>query len=434
MKRKAAAVLMLLGMAVGIWACGSHELKEEEKEEPEQITLNVWHQWTNDTNELKKIYGQAVEAYMQEHKNIVIQTHTLDTEAYKMKMSAEFSGSAEDIDVFYYWGNGMAKKLVYNDKLLPLDDYITDSVREKLLPESTAAFEYGGYTYSLPSFSWYLTMFCNQDIFDAAGAKLPETYEELLDAVHKINEMNQDVIPIASGARDGWNLALVYQAFAMREVGADNVNRMLRKEIPFQASDGYESAAEKMVELYQVNAFGHNSLGESSDEANLMFVRGDAAMRITGSWFANQIYTDSSVKINPAHVVAMKIPMIDGKGKETDYVGGFVESFWVNKNTEHAKEAAEFAVYINEAMGNGAYQSGSGFSGWTTKDSTSELNPLFLQIEDFMLQGETGVLAWDTALDTYAATVHNEQVQKLCTSRADVGTFIKMHEDAINKK
>ena len=32
----------------------------------ETVTLNVWHQWSNDTNELKAKYEEAVAAYIRE--------------------------------------------------------------------------------------------------------------------------------------------------------------------------------------------------------------------------------------------------------------------------------------------------------------------------------------------------------------------------------
>lgn len=431
MKKSAIITAVLLIICLTVTACGSRTVQEEPAEGEEKIILNVWHQWTNDTNELKRIYDRAVEHYMAEHKNIEIRTYTLDTEAYKTKISADFAGAAEGIDVFYYWGAGMAKKLVEADKLLPLDEYIDDSLREQILPGATAAFEYDGKTYSLPSFSWYLTMFCNEDIFEQAGAKLPETYEELLIAVEKIQTL-ENVVPIASGAKDGWNLALIYQALAMREMGAENINAMLNGEEKFKG-EGYRAAAEKMEELYHAGAFGRNPLEAGNDEANSLFIKGNAAMRINGSWFANQIYTDTAAEILPEHVVAMKIPMIEGKGNETDYCGGFVESFWVNKNTEYKKEAAEFAIYLNEEIGNAAYQSGSGFSGWTTREESAQMGDLFLQIEEYLLESEDGVLAWDTSLDSLAANIHNEQVQRLCTPDADIDAFIKAHQNAINK-
>lgn len=397
----------------------------------EKVTLNVWHQWSNDTNELKAIYDKAVADYMAENPNVTINTETLDTEAYKTKISAEFAGDASGIDVFYYWGAGMARKLVNADKLLPLDEYITDDVKSKVLEGSTSAFEFDGKLYSLPSFSWYMTLFCNKDLFDKAGAAIPTTYDELLDASKKLQTLD-GVTPIAAGAKDGWNAAFIYQAMALREVGAADINSMLAGETEF-GGDGYKNAADKVVELYNAGAFGKNPLESGNDDANSAFISGTAAMRIMGSWFANQVYTDDTATIDPENVVACKIPMIDGKGKDTDYCGGFVESFWVNKNTKNPDEAAKFAIYINEKMGVAAYETGSGFSGWKTEADESKLNPLFIQIKDLLGSSVEGVLAWDTSLDSEPATIHNEQTQTLFAPNADTESFIAEQEAAINQ-
>ena len=128
--------------------------------------------------------------------------------------------------------------------------------------------------------------------------------------------------------------------------------------------------------------------------------RQSVKMRIMGSWFANNVYIDEAATINPEEVVALKIPMIsDGNGESTDYCGGYVESFWVNNNTKYKEEAAKFCIYINEKMGVASYETGSGFSGWTTKADESKLNPLFIQIKDLLAEGKQGVLAWDTSLE-----------------------------------
>ncbi len=329
------AVAMAASMTFGLAACGSKPAEtkaadtaaatakaadasqaagETTAASGEAVELNVWHQWSNDTNELKKKYDEAVAAYMQENPNVKINTQTLDTEAYKTKISAEFAGDAKGIDVFYYWGAGAARKLVEADKLLPLDSYITDDVKAKLVPGSTAAFEYGGKTYSLPSFSWYMTLYANRQLFDQAGAKLPETYDELTDAVKKLSALD-GVTPLASGAKDGWNAAFIYQALALREVGGAEINKMLAGETPF-AEAGYKDAAQKVVDLYSMGAFGDNPLEQSNDDANAAFGSGKAAMRLMGSWFANGLYTDKTISIDPANVVALKIPMITGKAMQ----------------------------------------------------------------------------------------------------------------------
>lgn len=426
--RRIVGSLLAVAIALSVTGCNSsHKVVTSDK--TEKITLNVWHQWSNDTNELNKKYDEAVAAYQKKNTNIVINTKTLDTEAYKTKISAEFTGEARDIDVFYYWGAGKAKKLVNADKLLALDKYITDDVRERLLDGSTNAFEYDDKLYSLPSFSWYLTLFCNKAIFDEAGAKIPATYDELKSAVEKIKKL-AGVTPFASGAKDAWNAALIYQAFALREVGAENVNAMLNGEIGFE-DEGYRRAAEKVTELYNMGAFGINPLEEGNEDANTKFVTGKAAMRLMGSWYANGICTDRNATIDQNSVIAIKIPMIYEDGDTSDYCGGFVESFWVNKYTKYPKEAAEFAIYINEVMGAAAYKTGSGFNGWKTEVDESGLNPLFVQVKKLQEEGKNGVLAWDTSLNSGPAEIHNAQVQELFAPNADIDQFIEEHQKII---
>ncbi len=422
-------------LVLGLAACGSSEEESSSSSDSGdgKVVLNAWHQWPNDTNELRGLYDQAVEEYMEANPHVEINTESLDTEAYKTKISAEFAGDASGIDVFYYWGAGTARKLVEADKLLPLDDYITDETKAKILPGSTSAFEFDGKTYSLPSFSWVMSLYVNTDLLDQAGAPLPTTYDELVEACEKLQTLD-GVTPIASGAKDGWNAAFIYQGLAMREVGAENVNAMLSGEVPFGEDEGYRAAAEKVTELYDMGAFGSNPLEGGNDDASAAFISGNAAMRVMGSWFANQVYTDETATIDPEKVVALNIPMVSGKGSETDYAGGFVESFWVNKNTEHQEEAAKFAIYINEKMGVAAYETGTGFSGWDVEMDESNLNPLFIQIKDTLATCETGVLAWDTSLDSYPATIHNEQTQTLFSEGVDLDVFMEEQEVAINEQ
>lgn len=431
--KKVLALTLASTMALSMAGCGSKGGSSDAKNDDGTITLNVWHQWSNDTNELKSKYEEAVKAYEKENSGVKIKTETLDTEAYKTKINAEFAGDAKGIDVFYWWGAGTAKKLVDAGKVMALDDYVTDDVKSKILEGSTSAFEFDGKLYSVPMFSWYMTLFCNKTMFDKAGATLPTTYDELVDAVKKLKKLD-GVTPMAAGAKDGWNAAFVYQALALREVGATGVNEMLSGKKEF-GDEGFKKAAQKVSDLYEMGAFGDNPLEQGNDDANAAFENGKAAMRLMGSWFANNVYTDDAATIKPEEVVALKIPTIaDGKGDATDYCGGFVESFWVNNNTKYKEEAAKFCIYINEKMGVASYETGSGFSGWTTPADESNLNPLFIQIKDLLAEGKQGVLAWDTSLESEPAAVHNEQVQTLFADGADIDAFIDEHKAAINGK
>ena len=106
----------------------------------EKVHINLWHQWTIDTDSNRIALDKAVAEYVAANPNIEIESHILENEAYKTKMSTEFAGSASSIDVFFYWGGGRAGKLQQADKLLPLQDYLTAEQMGSVKPGSANEF------------------------------------------------------------------------------------------------------------------------------------------------------------------------------------------------------------------------------------------------------------------------------------------------------
>lgn len=429
MKKRILATLLSAVMGVGLLAgCGAGE---NEDAGDGQITLDVWDIWTDPSSSLTTAFETAVEQYEADNPDINIELHGLDSDAYKTKMSTEFAGKAEGIDVFYYWAPGMIKKLIEADKVLPIDEYVTDEQLTRVKEGSTQSFEFDGKLYGLPIDSYMVILFCNQELFDEAGAKIPTTYEELLEAGEKLQQLD-GVTPLALGAKDGWLAGFLYESLAMREVGAEKVNQVLLGEESFD-NQGFVSAAEKMNELYKAGILGQNPLEDGEAEANAKFLGGRAAMRLTGSWFASDIDSadDSDVK---DHIVVTTFPITREDGAVTDYGGGSNSSFFVNKSTDHPKEAAEFAAYICEAMGSQAPELGSGFTAWNVETDESKISPTFAKMMDLFEGVENGVLAWDTVLDSNPAATHQEECQTLLEDPADIDGFIQGHQEVIGKQ
>lgn len=429
MKKRILAVLLSAAMCVGLLAgCGTGN---KDTADDGQITLDVWDIWTDPSSSLTKAFETAVAEYEEEHPDINIELHGLDSDAYKTKMSTEFAGKADGIDVFYYWAPGMIKKLIDADKVLPIDEYVTDDQLARVKEGSTQSFEFDGKLYGLPIDSYMVILFCNQELFDEAGAKIPTTYDELLDAAKKLQKLD-GVTPLALGAKDGWLAGFLYESLAMREVGAEKVNQVLLGKEAFD-DEGFVSAAEKMNELYTAGVLGESPLEDGEAEANVKFLGGRAAMRLTGSWFASDIDSseDSNVK---DHIAVTTFPLTKEDGAVTDYGGGSNSSFFVNKSTDHPKEAAEFAAYICEAMGSQALELGSGFTAWNVETDESKISPTFVKMMDLFENVETGVLAWDTILDSNPAAIHQEACQTLLADPADVDGFIAEHQDVIGKQ
>lgn len=393
----------------------------------DKVVLDVWHQFTDPESAQTKTFLEAVENYQNEHDNIEIELHGLDTESYKTKISTEFASSASGVDVFYYWAPGKIKQLIDADKVLPLNDYVTDEIMGRVKEGSTSSFEFDGNLYALPIDSYMMCLFCNKTLFDEAGVEIPTTYEELIAAGEKLQEL-EDVTPLAIGAKDSWLAGAFYESLALREVGAAEVQSALLGETEF-TNEGFRKAAEDVVELYEKGLLGKNPLEDGEAEATADFLNGKVAMQLDGSWFAGTI--DNADDTVVTDVQAITFPVVSDAQKATDYAGGASASFFVNKNTDTPAESADFAMYISEQMGTKALEIGSGFPCWDTEIDESAISPTFLALMDLYNGVETGVQNWDGILNANAAAIHLEQAQSLLVEGADLDYFMTAHQDAI---
>lgn len=394
----------------------------------DKVVLDVWHQFTDPESAQTQTFLAAVDQYQEEHDNIEIELHGLDTESYKTKISTEFASSASGVDVFYYWAPGKAKQLINADKVLPLNDYVTDEVMARVKEGSTSSFQFGEDLYALPIDSYMMCLFCNKTLFEEAGAEIPTTYEELIAAGEKLLELD-GVTPLAIGAKDSWLAGALYESLALREVGAEEVQSALLGETEF-TNEGFKKAADDVVELYEKGLFGKNPLEDGEAEATADFLNGKVAMQLDGSWFAGTIDNADDTVVTDVEVITF--PVVSEEQSATDYAGGASASFFVNKNTDTPAEAADFAIYISEQMGIKALEIGSGFPCWDTEVDESAISPTFVKLMDLYNSVETGVQNWDGILDANAAAVHLEQAQSLLVGGADTESFMTAHQEAIS--
>lgn len=430
--RSALSIALVGAMAMGMTACSgtgantstaaaNNSAASAPSGSDQKITLKVWHQWSDDSNSLKKDYNTAVSEYEKSHSNITIESDALATEAYKTKLTTAFAGNSADVDVFYDWSPGKTQSLAEAGKILPIDDYVKDGTLDQVKDGSTSAFKFDGKLYSLPMFSWYMVLYCNRDLFKQAGAKEPTTYDEWVTACKQLNA--KGILPIANGTKDAWNACFVYEALAMRENGSDAVNDYLNGKTKM-TGDGWSNAAKKVQELVSANAFGNSTLATASPDADTAFTTGKAAMRLMGSWFAGNCYADGSTVKDK--VDALPIPLISGtKSDETNFCGGFTESFLVNSGTKYPKEAAEFMIYINRTMGKYVAETSQGFNGWKDDVDQSGWNDVFKQINTMTSKCKTSTLAWDTFLDSAKTKVHQDDVEALFGNKITPENFVK---------
>ena len=137
--------VLLLGtiMALQLTACGGTDNKKPDSSEKtaesgeasdEEITLTIWHQSVADTDPVKAIIEDSVEDYHKLHPNVTIVQDGVTGEQYKTKIKTAFAaGEAPDIS-YMFSGGSFVKPYIDAGYLLPIDDYLTEETKNKVLP------------------------------------------------------------------------------------------------------------------------------------------------------------------------------------------------------------------------------------------------------------------------------------------------------------
>ena len=141
---------------------------------------------------------------------------------------------------------------------------------------------YDGKIYAVPLNIAAACAFYNTEMFEAAGVKVPETWDEMLDACEKLEAAGYTPITISAGT--AWCLSMVAGYLCEME----GVDLAALEDGSASWEDGkLESAAAKLVELSKY--FQKTAAGDTNDVATANFYNEEAAILIQGSWAIAQI-------------------------------------------------------------------------------------------------------------------------------------------------
>ncbi len=373
----------------------------------EKVTITLWSQFSdpNSTDGNYVAFYNALESIKTDMPNVEVVHEGTESESYKVKLKTAMAGN-ELPDVFFNWGAGTMKPYVDAGLVLPLDDYMTDDVKSRILGGTLDNFMFDGKTYGYPYSVAVASLYVNTELFEQNNVKVPETYDELLAAVDAFNAAG--ITPISLGEKDLWPGLMIYGIHAIRMAGAEDFNAALNGTGSFNTPELVE-AAKRVQELAARGGFGSSAMGTSEDDAVAAFKQGRAAMMFMGSWLNGDCEADDAAVKGKISVI--KFPVIEGgKGTIDEFHGGSGETFLVSSSCEHPEEAAAVAQYICEKMSKDQYLAGSGMPAWEADmGDTSELNRLSQEIATLTADA-TGYVYWLDSLTggSKADTIMNE--------------------------
>jgi raffinose/stachyose/melibiose transport system substrate-binding protein len=404
----------------------TEEKKEEAVvvEEKEPIEIEFWNISVSGDDVVNAAVQNAIKTIESERPYIKINMSGAEGDAYKTKIRTAVSAN-EMPDIFYTWLPGYSQGFVDSGSLLKMDDYLSQDAKDNMNMSAIQSGNgtYGG-IYALPVEVKMGVLYCNEKLFSDNNIKMPDTYEELLEAVAAFEAIGMRGI-IAPGVRS-WPIMMLYNILAIKTVGAEAATLALKKETSFD-QPGFLEAANKLKELVDANAFVDGAIGLDNPEANAEFVNGNIPMYFMGSWavpsFANP---DSPVS---EHLVAKPFPGL-GNAFENHILGGAGDGYVVSNNSMHKEDAVWVVERFTKLLGEGQTVL---FPVWNIEKDFSQMAPVYGQLQEIYNTGEGFVGFWDTFLEGDDAQTHKNLVLELFAGVKTPEEFIAGMIDISNK-
>lgn len=312
------------------------------------------------------------------------------TEQYTEKIMLLMNGD-EPTDLFFY-GPDFGEVI---DETNFAEDLSSLPVMEKLSSNAKRTMSIGDKIYAVSLDSWAGCMFYNTELFEQAGiAQVPQTWDELVEAMGKLNDLGAE--PLVAQSADAGRLLL--GLFAANEISKD-------PEAEYGLADGSKTFSElygpSMEAWYEdVVAPGYirqSCLSLTSDQAEEMFANGKAAMLLGGPW-----NIPNFIQKNPeASFDAFAVPGFEGN---PTLQGGANVGIGVTTRAAHKEEAYRFMDYLTSEEGMAIWAAALG-NFMNVPGVEYEVHPCLEKFKDAVANDE---LYWQTVVWPDSASVLNE--------------------------
>lgn len=343
--RRGVAVASVAAMALVLAGCAGSSDAPDGK-----ITLTV--QQFSDWEPTTKV---LVEAFEKEHPNIKVEMQVVPTGAEAFTNAQRISGSdAPDVAVVQA-NSPVFEATSTQGALLDLSDIWKSSDLENRVGSTTAAaLKSDGSSYFVPIDSvYYDIVYYNADIFKKAGITPPKNHRvddsaSLIEIADKVRGAGYQ--PLATAGIDaayyGWMLDGLLQGNSTdAELENFNTSYNPKADVTAKYTDkAFVDSVGTIKKWADANVFQDGFLGQDPSIAQGLFLQGQAAMMIGGSFSVSSI-NDSGFDYD-----WFLLPPVDG-GKSSQIMAYYGNTVTVPTKAKHPDEAKMFIEFwLSDAM------------------------------------------------------------------------------------
>lgn len=379
-----------------------------------KITLTVWHDWAAQDSASDTMRG-LLSQFQKDHPQIELHLQSVIPDAYRSRLKT-MAAADELPDVFLIGPDSMTREFVRGGLIQPIDDLLKANTKwaDGFEPRSFDSFTVEGEIYSVPmTMSPTSLLFYNQAMFDQYRVPVPQTWEELLNAISIFNK--HGVIPIAMGNKST-SLApsSIFSTLANRITGTDWFMDVLSQSGARFTDRPFMDALAIMQQLAKANAFQDNFSYIDSIQMEQLYFRKQSAMFIEGGWAVGSLIAGAPMDVLESTRITVLPAIPGGKGEPLATSGVVGKGFAVSTNLEGERRDAAFKLIYAMASPEAQKKilNSHMLVSYRLDVDRTAAHPLFIEMHDLMKKVKL-LPAYETQLTTAAVETLNEGIQEL---------------------
>lgn len=308
--------LILLVLIINIYS--DYIWKDTNAEKNTEEEINIWTIHGDTEEALKRV----VKKYEEMYPNIVFKITVYKNEVYQTAINNALMTDNLP-DMFFWWGFSKLQRFTDMGIIYDLtDEFKKRQMDSEIIENRMKAFTFDNRVYALPLYGWTAALFCNREIFKKNKLSYPTDYNQFLNTLRTLQDNKE--VPMIVGAKEGWLSSLYYMSLVQGEDTGKNIYDAVENNSLFLTSQ-FKDAANKLCYLVNHKVWQSDYLESDAYNASYIFSQGEGAMLYYGSWATTLLEGDSSLVKGKVDVIPFP------NGNESEGIGGFVDTFVINK-------------------------------------------------------------------------------------------------------
>lgn len=335
----AAAMAGTMVLASAGCAGGSKESKgKDSAKEGDEISIRVASVYV-EGHSMNKVFTDVLNQFKEKHPNVKITEEFMPSEQLQPKLKTD-AASDNLPDVFPVWVNSENKDDIEAGLWMNMAEALEADKewKDSFSPGFLEQFQYEGVdgTWALPLCSYGVGFYYNKDVFKQAGAKVPNTWDELIETVGKLKAAG--VVPWAMGAKDTWRSEHLFTNIYYRMYGIDMASKLTDKSISYD-DPSFVKTFEKMKELVDAGAFDPSAVGMDYSQEVAAFAAGNVGMQLNGTWGIGETDGPETPDAIKGKIGYFAFPEFAGSEEfANNWMGGVNDAFAVNAKLDGEKK------------------------------------------------------------------------------------------------